>query len=146
MLPWCAEKGLRYLKQLGVDVRSEFDNGCPPVVMNARGLHGGHVRIKADVSSQFLSAQAALFTAGTDGDDLRTKGGGGFELVLRSIARHDNDGLHSKRPRRISHALPMISAGIGDDSAAAFLFAQGSDLVIRAAQFESADGLQVFQF
>jgi 3-phosphoshikimate 1-carboxyvinyltransferase len=44
------------LTQLGVDVRSEFDNGCPPVTLNARGLHGGRVRIKADVSSQFLSA------------------------------------------------------------------------------------------
>ncbi len=44
------------LKQLGVDVWSEFDNGCPPVIVNAHGLHGGHVRIKADVSSQFLSA------------------------------------------------------------------------------------------
>ncbi len=44
------------LRQLGVDARSEFDNGCPPVIINADGLHGGHVRIKADVSSQFLSA------------------------------------------------------------------------------------------
>ncbi len=44
------------LKQLGVDARSERDNGCPPVVLNAHGMRGGHVRIKADVSSQFLSA------------------------------------------------------------------------------------------
>ncbi len=43
------------LGQLGVDARSEFDTGCPPVVINANGLHGGHVRIRADVSSQFLS-------------------------------------------------------------------------------------------
>ncbi|VTT99756.1 3-phosphoshikimate 1-carboxyvinyltransferase : 3-phosphoshikimate 1-carboxyvinyltransferase OS=Singulisphaera acidiphila (strain ATCC BAA-1392 / DSM 18658 / VKM B-2454 / MOB10) GN=aroA PE=3 SV=1: EPSP_synthase [Gemmataceae bacterium] len=43
------------LTQLGVDARSEFDNGCPPVLVNARGLNGGRVRIKADVSSQFLS-------------------------------------------------------------------------------------------
>jgi 3-phosphoshikimate 1-carboxyvinyltransferase len=44
------------LEQLGVDARSEFGNGCPPVIINADGLHGGHVRIRADVSSQFLSA------------------------------------------------------------------------------------------
>lgn len=44
------------LRQLGVDARSEFGNGCPPVIINANGLNGGHVRIKADVSSQFLSA------------------------------------------------------------------------------------------
>jgi len=44
------------LRQLGVDARSESGNGCPPVIVNANGLHGGHVRIRADVSSQFLSA------------------------------------------------------------------------------------------
>jgi 3-phosphoshikimate 1-carboxyvinyltransferase len=43
------------LNQLGVDVRSEYENGCPPVVVRANGLPGGHVRVKADVSSQFLS-------------------------------------------------------------------------------------------
>lgn len=43
------------LTQLGVDARSEAGTGCPPVVVNARGLTGGRVRIKADVSSQFLS-------------------------------------------------------------------------------------------
>jgi 3-phosphoshikimate 1-carboxyvinyltransferase len=44
------------LNQLGVDARSEFGNGCPPVVVHANGIRGGHVRIRADVSSQFLSA------------------------------------------------------------------------------------------
>jgi 3-phosphoshikimate 1-carboxyvinyltransferase len=44
------------LTQLGVDVRSELGNGCPPVVIHANGLHGGRVQIKGDVSSQFLSA------------------------------------------------------------------------------------------
>jgi 3-phosphoshikimate 1-carboxyvinyltransferase len=43
------------LQQLGVDARSELGNGCPPVVVNANGLHGGHVKIRADASSQFLS-------------------------------------------------------------------------------------------
>ena len=43
------------LAQLGVDARSEIDNGCPPVIVRANGLYGGRVRIRADVSSQFLS-------------------------------------------------------------------------------------------
>jgi 3-phosphoshikimate 1-carboxyvinyltransferase len=43
------------LRQLGVDARSENENGCPPVIVNTTGLKGGHVRIKADTSSQFLS-------------------------------------------------------------------------------------------
>jgi 3-phosphoshikimate 1-carboxyvinyltransferase len=43
------------LAQLGVRAYSEQGNGCPPVVVEADGLRGGLVRIKADVSSQFVS-------------------------------------------------------------------------------------------
>jgi 3-phosphoshikimate 1-carboxyvinyltransferase len=43
------------LNQLGVDARSELGNGCPPVIVHANGIRGGHVHIRADVSSQFLS-------------------------------------------------------------------------------------------
>jgi 3-phosphoshikimate 1-carboxyvinyltransferase len=43
------------LKQLHVDARSEMDDGCPPVCVRAAGLPGGTVRIRGDVSSQFLS-------------------------------------------------------------------------------------------
>src|SRR5688572_14445499 len=43
------------LEQLGVQAGTEFANGCPPVWVQADGLNGGHARIKADVSSQFLS-------------------------------------------------------------------------------------------
>ena len=43
------------LNQLGVDARSEADTGCPPVVLEAKGLHGGKVAVRADKSSQFLS-------------------------------------------------------------------------------------------
>ena len=43
------------LQSLGVDIQSEGKNGCPPVVVRARGLPGGRVRIKGNVSSQFLS-------------------------------------------------------------------------------------------
>jgi 3-phosphoshikimate 1-carboxyvinyltransferase len=44
------------LTVLGVDARSEAGNGCPPIVITARGLSGGRVAIKAAKSSQFLSA------------------------------------------------------------------------------------------
>jgi 3-phosphoshikimate 1-carboxyvinyltransferase len=54
------------LGQLGVRVRSEADNGCPPVIVEADSLPGGSARIKGDVSSQFLSAllMAAPFARG----------------------------------------------------------------------------------
>ncbi|HEX3152002.1 MAG TPA: 3-phosphoshikimate 1-carboxyvinyltransferase [Gemmataceae bacterium] len=43
------------LRQLKVDAESESGNGCPPVVIRAAGLSGGHVSVRGDVSSQFLS-------------------------------------------------------------------------------------------
>src|SRR6202158_6256302 len=99
----------------------------------------------AVLGGQLFGALAALFTAGTDGDDLRSEGGGGFELVPGSIAGHDDDGLHAERPRRVGHSLRMIAAGIGNNSAAALFLAKRCDLVISATQFESADGLKVFE-
>ncbi len=54
------------LRELGVNARSEGGNGCPPVVVEADGLPGGTLRVKGDVSSQFLSAllMAAPFARG----------------------------------------------------------------------------------
>jgi 3-phosphoshikimate 1-carboxyvinyltransferase len=43
------------LRQLGVDARSEAGNSCPPVIVEGTGWKNGHVRIRGDVSSQFLS-------------------------------------------------------------------------------------------
>jgi 3-phosphoshikimate 1-carboxyvinyltransferase len=47
---------LSALRQLGANVYSEMQNGCPPVIVETSGLRGGNVHIKGDVSSQFLSA------------------------------------------------------------------------------------------
>ncbi len=44
------------LNDLGASVLSETDNGCPPVVVVARGLPGGNVAIPGDKSSQYFSA------------------------------------------------------------------------------------------
>jgi 3-phosphoshikimate 1-carboxyvinyltransferase len=43
------------LRQLAVDARSETGNGCPPVVVAADGWKSNAVRVRGDVSSQFLS-------------------------------------------------------------------------------------------
>lgn len=44
------------LRQLGVDIRCENNNGCPPIIMNARGLPGGTMAVRGNISSQYLSA------------------------------------------------------------------------------------------
>jgi 3-phosphoshikimate 1-carboxyvinyltransferase len=43
------------LVQLGAIVRSERDDGCPPVVVHANGLPGGAATVRGEISSQFLS-------------------------------------------------------------------------------------------
>jgi 3-phosphoshikimate 1-carboxyvinyltransferase len=47
---------LEALRALGADARSEQGTGCPPVVVNARGLPGGRCALAGDQSSQYLSA------------------------------------------------------------------------------------------
>ena len=44
------------LKQLGVDVRSKFDNDFLPLIVRANGLKGGKTRLDASKSSQFLTS------------------------------------------------------------------------------------------
>jgi 3-phosphoshikimate 1-carboxyvinyltransferase len=44
------------LAGLGVSAISEPHNGCPPVIVQARGLAGGPTKVSGAVSSQFLSA------------------------------------------------------------------------------------------
>ena len=44
------------LTQIGVSVRSQFDNGHLPVIVEANGLKGGKIRLDATKSSQFLTA------------------------------------------------------------------------------------------
>jgi 3-phosphoshikimate 1-carboxyvinyltransferase len=57
------------LRQMGVDCRYELREGFPPVVVHGTGPHGGGVFVRADISSQFLSA--ILLTGGaTAGDGL----------------------------------------------------------------------------
>ena len=44
------------LQQLGVEAKAQFDNGCLPVVVSAKGLKGGRTRLDASKSSQFLTS------------------------------------------------------------------------------------------
>jgi 3-phosphoshikimate 1-carboxyvinyltransferase len=44
------------LARLGVEAASQPHNGCPPVIVKARGLAGGPTKVSGTISSQFLSA------------------------------------------------------------------------------------------
>jgi 3-phosphoshikimate 1-carboxyvinyltransferase len=43
------------LRRLGAEAVSELNNGCPPVIIRSTGLQGGLVRVRGDISSQYLS-------------------------------------------------------------------------------------------
>jgi 3-phosphoshikimate 1-carboxyvinyltransferase len=43
------------LSQLGIEASCESPGGCPPVIVQGRGLRGGRATIAGDISSQFLS-------------------------------------------------------------------------------------------
>ncbi len=60
---------LAALQQLGVDAASRHDNGCPPVVVQTNGLRGGQVKIRGDISSQYLSG--LLMVAPLAGSDVK---------------------------------------------------------------------------
>ncbi len=44
------------LRQLGADVISKHNDGCPPVIIRGKGLDGGLAVVKGDLSSQYFSA------------------------------------------------------------------------------------------
>ena len=63
---------LSALRELGVEARSENGTGCPPVIIRGNGLRGwknDRVKIRGDISSQFLSALLMVAPAGT-GDEV----------------------------------------------------------------------------
>lgn len=44
------------LNQMGADIKSKNNNGCPPVLIKSGSLKGGSCKIKGDLSSQYISA------------------------------------------------------------------------------------------
>jgi 3-phosphoshikimate 1-carboxyvinyltransferase len=55
------------LNQLGIEAVSETGNGCPPIVISGNGWQRSAVRVRGDVSSQFLSG--LLLVAGWSHED-----------------------------------------------------------------------------
>jgi 3-phosphoshikimate 1-carboxyvinyltransferase len=64
---------------LGVDARSENNDGCPPVVITGDGLKGGETRIRCHVSSQYLSALLLIAPY--------TENGMGIDIIEGPVSR-----------------------------------------------------------
>ncbi|WP_448574881.1 3-phosphoshikimate 1-carboxyvinyltransferase [Thermomicrobium sp.] len=55
------------LAQLGVQAESLLGTGCPPVRVRSHGLVGGTIRLRGDISSQYLSALLMIGPCTRDG-------------------------------------------------------------------------------
>jgi 3-phosphoshikimate 1-carboxyvinyltransferase len=55
------------LAQLGVQAESLLGTGCPPVRVRSYGLAGGTIRLRGDISSQYLSALLMIGPCTRDG-------------------------------------------------------------------------------
>ncbi len=120
---------LAALGQLGARARSETGNGCPPVVIETTGLHGGAARVKGDISSQFLSGllMAAPFA---DGDTVLEVEGTlvSWPYVAMTVEMMRRWGLRLEVEGRRQFRIPgrqrsgVQSYGIEPDASAASYF------------------------
>jgi 3-phosphoshikimate 1-carboxyvinyltransferase len=78
------------LNRLGADVKSAHDNGCPPLGIRADGLRGGPTSVKADISSQYVSALLLIGPYCKQGIDLKLEGtptSEGYIEMTRSVMK-----------------------------------------------------------
>lgn len=119
------------LAQLGANVRAEFDNGCPPLCIEACGLPGGKAHLRADVSSQYLSALLMVAPLTRKGIEIALGG----ELVSRpyvdmTLRMMRDWGVHAEQEDYRSFCVPggqkyhpQIYRVEPDASAASYFFA-----------------------
>ena len=62
------------LHQLGVSVRTEFENEHLPVIVNANGIKGGKTKLDASKSSQFLTSLMLVAPYAKDGMEIEVTG------------------------------------------------------------------------
>jgi 3-phosphoshikimate 1-carboxyvinyltransferase len=133
---------LAALRQLGIDVRCENNNECPPVIVRGNGpwkWKTNRVIVRGDISSQFLSA--LLMAAPFGSDDLVEIEVDGpvvsvpyVEMTLRMMAQFDATGVTSGSTFFVSSAnvsppaVPEEYRIEPDASAASYFFAAAAIL------------------
>ena len=141
------------LRQLGGDAISEPDNGCPPVVVRARGLSGGTATVGGNVSSQFLSGllMAAPYANGdvelvVSGQELVSKP---YVDMTIAVMRSFGAQVGTDEPGRLKIAAPQRYrpqryAIEPDASAASYFFAAaaitGGEVTVEGLSKNSLQG------
>ncbi|MQC18441.1 MAG: 3-phosphoshikimate 1-carboxyvinyltransferase [Chloroflexi bacterium] len=140
------------LRQLGAGIVSRFDNGCPPVDIQALGLAGGRATMRGDISSQYFSAllMAAPYAAAdvevlVDGDLVSAP------YVTMTLSTMAEFGVRAERKGNASFRVPAGQRYEGrtyavepDASAASYFFCAaavtGSRVVVPRLGSRSAQG------
>jgi len=140
------------LRQLGADIVSRFENGCPPVDIRASGLAGGRALMRGDISSQYFSAllMAAPYAASdvevaVDGDLVSAP------YVTMTLSTMAEFGVRAERDGNATFHVPAGQHYEGrtyavepDASAASYFFTAaavtGSRVVVPRLGSRSAQG------
>jgi 3-phosphoshikimate 1-carboxyvinyltransferase len=123
------------LRQLGADISYLKDEGYPPLKIRARGLQGGQVKIRGNISSQFLTA--LLMIAPLASDDLLIEMDGELvskpyiDITLHSMRSFgidvENDNYQRFRIRgNQRYRAPAEIMVEGDASSASYFLAAGA--------------------
>ena len=140
------------LVELGVPVRAERGNGCPPVVIEstADGVRGGSARIDASVSSQFVSALLMPAPLWRDGLELLVTGEAGRPFITMTMRLMAQWGANA----RIEGSAIIVPGGqhyaarnfeVEPDASSASYFAAaaatvGGSILLKGLRADSAQG------
>ncbi len=139
------------LRILGVDIRCEQNNGCPPVVVDADGLRGGRTRISGRVSSQYLSGLLMAAPGARQTTEIRVVDGlVSMPYVDMTLGVMRAFGVEVERPEANSFRIPPQSYHAGaydiepDATAASYFFAAaaitGGEVTVTGLTAESLQG------
>ena len=139
------------LGRLGVSARSELDNGCPPVIVDARGLPGGAADVAAGTSSQYASSILMVAPYAARDVELRLTGdlvGEPFlEMTLGMMRRFGAIATREERRVRVPSGQRYGARRLAiepDATAASYFFAAaallGGDVTVRRLGRDSLQG------
>ncbi len=140
------------LNQLGANAHSASANGCPPVLLQGRGMPGGEATVAGDISSQFLSGLLLAAPYAQREVRLRVEG----ELVSRpyvdmTLTVMKSFGVHVTCPNEQSFVIAAPQHYRGHDysvepdaSAASYFFAAaaitGGEVTVEGLSKQSLQG------
>jgi len=106
------------LNALGAEATSELGTGCPPVMVRARGLTGGSVSVRGNMSSQFLSALMMVAPCARQPVTLQIEGelvsAPFVQMTLRMMRQFGVDAQWEKERTRIVVPAPQRYHLTGD--------------------------------